>query len=78
MKASKSQIQDRMYNFRQAINAVSDRINPQTLGPCHYCEWPITRCFQGRNLVATCSLCLKFTDTMLTRRWEDEEPACAI
>lgn len=70
----------RLAEFKEATQRVIDRLNPKTLGPCHYCGWPVSQaCVTTPDgFVRVCALCLKFTDTIFTRRWEDEEPSCAI
>lgn len=30
-----------------------------TFGPCHYCEYSMTRAFTGPPMVAVCELCLE-------------------
>ncbi len=85
MKTTKDQkeiIKERIYDFRQAVKSVTQRINPQTLGPCHYCEWKITRCYSnglsGGEMVPVCDLCLRQSDTLFNRMFEYEEPLSAI
>lgn len=52
-----------------------------TLGACHYCEYPITRMFHGTSgeLVATCELCFGLIDDgPMHRYFEFEEPLSSI
>lgn len=65
----------------EAVRRVQDRLNPQTLGPCSYCEWPITQIvsgdYEGKQELH-CALCDRFTDTLFCRDFWNEYPANAI
>lgn len=73
MKRNHKRTEEQEQNFRDltdAIQAIREKLNPQTLGPCDYCGWPITRIFQGpaENMKATCDLCDRFCDTLVGKR----------
>lgn len=72
---------ERRAQFQEAVDALLSRLRPQSLGPCHYCGYPITDCYFGppENMVPTCPICEHLLDDLkLHRIFEDEEPAMAI
>lgn len=79
-KASK-EAKSNLRELMEAAKAVIERHNPQTLGPCQYCEWPITKCccgtWSGESWLV-CDLCLKFTDTIFCRQFWVDYPANVI
>lgn len=80
----------RLASLTEAAQVVSERHFPVSLGPCHYCDWPVTKCFCSvwgldgdKELVPTCELCFMRVECanvlpLIWRIWEHEEPACAI
>ena len=78
MKPTREEAKQRRGELMESVrNLVNRRIKPQTLGPCCYCEYPITHswCSRHGNI---CDLCLKRTDTLMNRYFEYEEPLSAI
>jgi hypothetical protein len=73
----------------EAANDVAKRHFRETLGPCRYCEWPITICYRsvdGQPFETVCTICEHLLDSAdatpeqpaIFRIFEHEEPACAI
>lgn len=77
---NKRETAERRRKLLDAVRRVMQRHNPETLGPCVICEWPITNMFTNRVPPpgTVCDLCDRFTDTPFCRDFWNDYPANVI